>query len=98
MANFASRSDAISVLRADVAAFLAAYRLLRQDADALTDFDYVSATLTAGVAPLVTGDFVGTNADYATAAAFYADLIEVQSIISLFTGTRRKALSRLSPR
>lgn len=98
MANFANRSDAISVLRTDIGAFKAAYKQLASDIGEEVDFTYLTSTLTAGAASFVNGDFVGTNADYATAAAFYADLVLLQEILTLFTGTRRQALSRLSPR
>lgn len=97
MANFANKSDAISVLRGDIAAFVTAYRQLAADIGSEVDFDYFTGTLTAGGAPLVDADFTGLNADY-TAANFRADLVSLNDILALFTGTRRKALSRLSPR
>lgn len=97
MANFGNRSDAISVLRDDVRAFITAYRQLIMDVSAARDFDYFDANVAAGVAPFVNADFVGTNTDY-TAAQFYTDIALVDNITTLFTATRRKALSRLSPR
>lgn len=98
MANFANPSDAISVIRADIGALMVAYRILQSDITTLQDFDRVTATLTPGIDPLVDADFVGENDDYATAAAFYTDLIAVKDILAGITGPRRKALSRLSPR
>lgn len=98
MANFGNRSDAITILRSDISTFIGAYRTLDSDIVIARDFDYFDAGLAAGIAPFVTADFAGTNADYATAAAFYTDLVQLAAITALFTGTRRKALSRLSPR
>ena len=97
MANFANRSDAITVLRTDVAAFIAAYRQLITDISAARDFDYFDAGVAAGSAPFVNADFAGTNSDV-TASQFYADFSSVDNIAQLFTATRRKALSRLSAR
>lgn len=98
MANFGNRSDAITIIRADISVFLNSYRTLDSDIVIARDFDYFDAALAAGTAPFVTADFVGANADITTAAAFYTDLIQLAAITALFTGTRRKALSRLSPR
>lgn len=98
MANFGNRSDAITIIRADISAFLGSYRTLDSDIVIARDFDYFDAGLAAGIAPFVTADFTGTNADIATAAAFYTDLVQLAAITALFTSTRRKALSRLSPR
>jgi len=102
MANFGNRSDAITVIRTDIAAFIGAYRILKIDSDNAVDFGYITSTYTAGAAPFVTADFQvpagNANADIATAAALYADLVFLNDIVTLFTGTRRAALSRLSPR
>lgn len=98
MANFGNRSDAITVIRTDIASFIGAYRILKMDSDNAVDFTYLTSTYTAGAAPFVTGDFAGANSDIVTAAAFYADLVFLNDIVTLFTGTRRAALSRLSPR
>lgn len=97
MANFANRSDAVTILRTDIAAFMAAYRQLKTDIDTEVDFTYLTSALAAGATPFVNADFAGTNADY-TATQFYADLVFLNDILTLFTGTRRQALSRLSPR
>lgn len=98
MANFGNRSDAITVIRSDIATLIAAYRQLITDLAAARDFDYFDTGVAAGTAPFVNGDFVGTNADYTTAAAFYADMVAVDGVTTPLTPARRKALSRLSPR
>lgn len=98
MANFGNRSDAITILRNDVTNLLNAYRQLNTDLVAMVDFDYFNASLAAGTAPLVNADFVGSNSDYATAAAFYADMVAINDLQGVLVAARRKALSRLSAR
>jgi hypothetical protein len=98
MANFGNRSDAITIIRADISTFLGSYRTLDSDISIARDFDYFDTGLAAGIAPFVNGDFTGTNADILTASAFYTDLVQLAAITTLFTAARRKALSRLSPR